>query len=68
MLKQALDKIIGVFIIAIGTIFIVGCTEQIPEGMDTGPEGPAGGEPEDGELDGEDQPKEAPEAGADPEG
>ncbi len=67
MLKQALDKIIGVFIIAIGTIFIVGCTEQIPEGMDAGPEGPEGGEPEGGELEG-DQPKEAPEAGADPEG
>jgi hypothetical protein len=44
MLKQTLTKIIAVFIIPIGTIFIAGCGDSIPEGMDEGASGPEEGE------------------------
>ena len=72
MLKQNLNKIIAVFIITIGTIFIAGCGDSIPEGMDAGTSGPGeGGEeegeedPEGGDVEGGDEGE--GETGADPE-
>ena len=62
MLKQNLTKIIALFIIAIGTIFIVGCGDSIPEGMDAGASGPEDGEDPDAEGTGEEE----GEPGADP--
>ena len=59
MLKQTLTKIIAVFIITIGTIFIAGCGDSIPEGMDEGASGPEDGEemdPEDSGDEGEENP------------
>ena len=60
MLKQNLTKIIALFIIVIGTIFIAGCGDSIPEGMDAGASGPEDGEAPDAEGAGEGAP------GADP--
>ena len=62
MLKQNLTKIIALFIIVIGTIFIAGCGDSIPEGMDAGASGPEDGEDPDAEGAGEEE----GEPGADP--
>jgi hypothetical protein len=64
MLKQNLNKIIAVFIITIGTIFIAGCGDSIPEGMDAGASGPEDGEDPDAEGSGEGSGE--GDAGADP--
>ena len=53
MLKQNLTKIIALFIITIGTIFIAGCGDSIPEGMDAGADGPEPGEDPDAEGEGD---------------
>ena len=60
MLKQNLTKIIALFIITLGTVFITGCGDSIPEGMDAGASGPEDGEDPDAEGAGEGEP------GADP--
>ena len=62
MLKQNLTKIIALFIIAIGTIFIAGCGDSNPEDMDAGTSGPEDAEDPDAEGTGEEE----GEPGADP--